>query len=268
MQGSRIRFLGIVALWFLPSYDGHFLDLPELHFPAFTDSTISNQSFTHFDAEGRITQIDYHVEHAEAFDNLDALPGLSRVTCPDADQLTLYFEDTAAAATAAERLVDGLLVVGSSDWECGTAHENTRHFHKAIHRRITGRCLISGSRLTLPTRVAGYTDFFKNADVTFTTAKFPAGPRASHAHSAAGAKYTLSVSDRSCLHRSDESSRSGEICATGVPQPTAKGWRRPQIGRKELNKSTRVPSSFALSRRTLHVLRGRVVCREDAGGRR
>jgi hypothetical protein len=192
MQGSLMRFLGVVALWFLPS-DGHFLDLAELHFPAFTDGAISNQSFTHFDAEGRITQIHYHVEHAEAFDDLDALHGLSRVTCPDADQLTLYFEDTAAAATAAERLVDGLLVVGSSDWECGTAHENTRHFHKAIHRRITGRCSVSGSRVTLPTRMAVYTDFFKNADVTFTTAKFPAGPRASHAHSAAGAKYTLSV---------------------------------------------------------------------------
>ena len=173
----------LAAVSALPSPVEHFLGLAQLHHPAYTDSKVSNQSFTHVDADGRITRIDYHVEYAQPFDDLDTLQGLDRVTCHEPDMLALYFEDDAAAARAAERLVDGLLVVGSSEWECGTAHENTRHFHRAIHRRIVGRGSRrsrAGPHLTLQTRTAAYTDFFKNADIVFSTAKFPAGPHAAH----------------------------------------------------------------------------------------
>jgi hypothetical protein len=173
----------LAAVSALPSPEEHFLGLAQLHHPAYTDGKVSNQSFTHIDADGRITRIDYHVEHAQPFEDLDTLQGLDRVTCHEPDMLALYFEDDAAAARAAERLVDGLLVVGSSEWECGTAHENTRHFHRAIHRRIVGRGSRrsrAGPHLTLQTCTAAYTDFFKNADIVFSTAKFPAGPRAAH----------------------------------------------------------------------------------------
>jgi hypothetical protein len=147
-----------------------FLGLAALNQPAFSDGKVSNQSFVHSDEQGRLTKIEYHVEHAAPFERLENFEGLVDSVCIGAN-VQLSFTSRDAASQASTRMHPGLLLVLPKRACSGTA--------VMLRRIVSVTASPVEAVLKIQAEGAGLGDFFKNGDIVFSTAKYPAGTKPS-----------------------------------------------------------------------------------------
>ena len=153
-----------------PDEEEAFLGLAALNQPAFSDGKVSNQSFVHSDEQGRLTKIDYHVEHAAPFERLENFEGLVDSVCIGAN-VQLSFTSRDAASQASTRMHPGLLLVLPKRACSGTA--------VMLRRIVSVTASPVEAVLKIQAEGAGLGDFFKNGDIVFSTAKYPAGTKPS-----------------------------------------------------------------------------------------
>lgn len=178
-----------------------FFNLDDLMFGGESNGRFASHSFEYEDAESKAkVRLRYNVEHSDVDDVIDInkVAGLSRLECFDSGEMRMIFAD----AVAANRLVTDMkadesediavLLAGSHHWGCHLHSQSSDSSygdytqasdeigdrrHRCIQRRVVkvkGIIEINSEFLViLQTTHAHITEFFKNADIEFSTNVFP-----------------------------------------------------------------------------------------------